>query len=208
MNADELIVKKGDPIRPAWERLIEWIRGLKVITGPNIRLNVTPQGVIATVDRVASPYGHPWKVSAGHEIHVRAGTVRNHHAVIYNDGELGRLDGRHFVDGSKEFNTDFQSAPYLQTDFNKVDEEGKFYVVVNIALDGDNQWAEDDLYAVSVTQEDHIPKHSHPLACVYLDESRRSVAEVFQIAMHNLDFKTTLTPGTEATVDRIVYFPV
>ena len=204
MNADELIVKRGDPIRPAWERLIEWIRGLKVITGPNIRLNVTPQGVIATVDRVTSPYGHPWKVSAGEVITIQPGTVRNLPAEMYSsDKQQVRLDGL-YDSGRPADNPN----PTLDIDFSKHDDEGKFYVAVTIDLD-EGEWDQDDSWAVYVDQFDHIPQNGHALACVHLNEDRTSVEEVFQIAYHNLDVSIKLaTGGYKGQVDRVLFFPV
>lgn len=63
MTLNDLRVRRGDPIQPAWQRLLKWASGTKLIAGRGVRLTVTPQGTLVTADVRSRPWDHPWKVA-------------------------------------------------------------------------------------------------------------------------------------------------
>jgi len=65
MDLRALEVKPGDPVTPAWKRLLEWAKRFRVIQTNGIRLTVTPQGTYVVADVRGSSWGHPFKVSLG-----------------------------------------------------------------------------------------------------------------------------------------------
>lgn len=202
MNLDDLIVKRGDPVLPAWRRLLEWVRGLKIIAGPGIRLNMTPQGVVATLEREVPPWQHPWKTSAGDVANIRAGTVRGITARVKDlGGKLRRLDGR---DSDGALSDD--GLPQMEVDFNLHDERGRAWLVVRLKIGEDGGLDPDDPEAVIVEQVDEIPEGAHAVALIQFDESRSTVEEVFQISHHNLDF--AVSEDQETGASRTLFFPV
>jgi|GEM_PF-4377698 len=182
LNVNELEVKPGDPVLPAWKRLLSWIRRAKVITGPGIRLSFTPQGVVATVNREETPWRHPWRVSVGTHAIVSPGTVEGIQAYMRDDitKKMLRLDER---DEDGELTGD--GPPKLKIDFKKHDDEGKFWIWLNADIDEDLKIDAANPEAVTVTQERRERTFGQPLALVYLDESRTSVINTFQISHHN-----------------------
>ncbi|NDD52830.1 hypothetical protein EBZ39_02950 [bacterium] len=58
----KLKVRPGDPVWPAWERLLNWARQFRPITSPGILLTQTPQGTYVVADVAAASWAHPFKV--------------------------------------------------------------------------------------------------------------------------------------------------
>ncbi|MCP4444923.1 MAG: hypothetical protein GY872_07480 [Roseibacillus sp.] len=202
LNVNELEVKKGDKVLPAWKKLVSWIRRSKVITGPGIRLSFTPQGVVAVVNREESPWKHPWKCSVGDTAYVRPGTVEGVVASMMDDNTktLRRLDER-----DKDGNKTDDGPPRLKINFKKHDDEGKFYIWLNAEISDSGTLDNTVEGAVTVTQERIKRKKGQPLAVVYLDESRTSVVETFQIAHHN--YKVQLQTTDTAGINRQLFLP-
>jgi hypothetical protein len=74
----KLEVRPGDPVTPAWLRLLEWAKQFRVITSEGIRLTRTPQGTYVVADVRGSSWGHPFKVSLGSgEATISTGTVED-----------------------------------------------------------------------------------------------------------------------------------
>lgn len=76
MDVRDLYVRKGDPILPAWKRLLEWARQFRLFAGRGVRLTRTPSGTYIVVDAQAAPWDHPFKVLvSGQETTILPGTV-------------------------------------------------------------------------------------------------------------------------------------
>ena len=200
LNVNELEVKPGDPVLPAWKKLVSWIRRSKVIAGPGIRLSFTKKGVIATVNREETPWRHPFKVSVGTHAIVRPGTVEGVMASMKDDltGKVRRLDERD-ADGKRSSD----GPPKLKIDFNKHDDQGRFWLYVNVKSE-DGEMNTDDPEAVTVTQERRERTFGQPIAMVYLNESRDGIINTFQITHHNLK---VLLQEQEVGLPRQIFYP-
>lgn len=201
LNINELEVKPGDPVLPAWKKLLSWIRSAKVIAGPGIRLAFTSKGVIATVNREETPWRHPWRVSVGTHAIVSPGTVDGVMARMRDDlsQKLLRLDER---DDDGKLTGD--GPPRLKIDFKKHDDEGKFWIWLNADINEDLDLDTDNPEAVTITQERRERTFGQPLALVYLDESRTSVINTFQISHHNYKL---MVQEQETGLPRRIFIP-
>lgn len=179
MNLNDLRVRRGDPIQPAWQRLLKWAAGTKLIAGRGVRLSVTPQGTLVTADVRNRPWDHPWKVAVSDKTaSIRPGLLNNLMPTIKGVA----LDGK-----------DAKAPPTLKI-AGGPDEELRSWVMLQVTMDADGRIppkAKDAITLIHVNQlEPELPVTTglQPLALLQWDESG-SVKSVFQIAHHNLNHR-------------------
>ena len=86
----DLYVRPGEPVMPAWKRLLEWSKQFRLFAGRGVRLQRTPNGTYVIADLKANPWNHPFKVRlADREATIGFGTVQD--VVPRIEGK--RLDG-------------------------------------------------------------------------------------------------------------------
>ena len=62
MNVRDLYVKKGEPVLPAWNRLLEWTKQFRLFAGRGIRFTRTPNGTFVIADQNTLSWDHPFRV--------------------------------------------------------------------------------------------------------------------------------------------------
>ena len=114
----KLRVKPGEPVLPAWERLLEWAKQFRVISGQGIRLTRTPQGTYVVADIRGSSWGHPFRVSLGSsEATISTGTVED---LVPKIGKIA---------------LDAEQAPTLKIT-GKPNKDGVSWVILGVSADG------------------------------------------------------------------------
>jgi len=78
MNLRDLQVRKGDPVLPAWNKLLQWAKQFRLLAGRGVRLTRTPNGTFIVAEQRGTPWEHPFKVNiSALEATVLLGTLNN-----------------------------------------------------------------------------------------------------------------------------------
>jgi hypothetical protein len=68
MNLRDLQVRKGDPILPAWKRLLAWAKQFRLEAGKGIRLTRTPNGTYIIAEPPPLSWEHPFKAAVSDDL--------------------------------------------------------------------------------------------------------------------------------------------
>ncbi len=76
MNVRDLYVKKGEPILPAWNRLLEWTKQFRLFAGRGIRFTRTPNGTFVIADQNTLSWDNPFRAQVSDkEAAITLGTI-------------------------------------------------------------------------------------------------------------------------------------
>lgn len=200
MNARELEVKKGDPILPAWRKLQEWARSLKLIEGPGVRFRRTPSGTYVSAEIRRSSWLHPFLVNTIGDTAatVRAGTVNN---------LVPRIRGKR-IDNLDEAGEETEPPEVKLTGPG---DELRSYIALVVLPDLKNgELDASDPEAVVIMHLERLSDVAkglgiQPLALVQWTPEG-AVRGVFQIVHHNLRFQHV--PETTKTLSRSFFWAV
>ena len=213
MNIQDIKVRKGEKIQPAWERLVRWVDSLKVVPDDGVMVRETPKGTIIKVRRKRQTYRHPFMAGASKDgATVRAGTVNGQTPYILDIATKNwrRIDNRD--DDGKKFDVE-KPTPTMKLDL-KNQEGGKFYISLRVKPNdaGTIKDPKTDLRIVQSPTADGLKDGAgyYPLALFYLNAARTDVEESFQIVHHNMRYLYQARKSTEGetTGNRHLFFPV
>lgn len=180
-SARDLQVKKGDPITPAWRRLIDWVRGKAYIrvNAPGARTREFPGRGTQVICPAENAWPFYWRVSLGAEtVRVEPGFVNGTQARI----EEVYLDGR-LVSDPNQVSPNGPPVLRVLNDGVDPDAERLTRVVVRVYTDPDLPGE-----APEVVHVQKAAKNEQVLALLRWDASGSTITRVHQVAMHNLGY--------------------
>ncbi len=193
----ELYVQPGQPVLPAWRRLLEWSKQFRLFAGRGVRLQRTPNGTYIVADLASNPWNHPFKVRlSGMEAMIGFGTVQN---------VVPRIEGKR-LDGSDDKGREGEPPSLLIT--GEPNAELRSWIIVEVRPD--LEWGEvlmGDKEAVVIRHVNDLQSPSaevgrHPLAMLIWSSNRRSVQRVRQITHFNLQHLFVLQQGATPLAPR------
>jgi len=123
----DLIVRPGEPVLPAWERLLDWAKQFRLHAGHGVRLNRTPNGTYIIADLPSPSWNHPFQVRlAEREVTVAFGTV---------NGLVPRIGGR-TIDGLDENGRETE-PPRLRIEGGP-NEDLRSWIVIDVRTGGES----------------------------------------------------------------------
>jgi hypothetical protein len=177
----ELYVRPGQPVLPAWRRLLEWAKQFRLFAGRGVRLQRTPNGTYVVADIRSNPWNHPFKVRLmDREATIGFGTVQD--VVPHIDGK--RLDGTD--DKGRE-----GEPPVLRLT-GEPDNELRSWIIVEAKVDPESGEIDpEDEEAVVVRHVRELRSSTpelgrHPLAMLVWSPNRSSIVRVRQITHFHL----------------------
>ena len=217
MTVNELKVRKGEPVRTAWNRLVKWVETLKIVPDEDIEIRVSKHGTIVRV-RDSNFFRHPFRVIAsGETVRVATGTINDVVPLMKEDkGERRRIDNRD-KDGARE---EKKSAPAMRLDFSKAGAEGRIYIALKYKTPPRDK--KETAIPPEIVQTDTAkgPVDGfgyYPLGVIRLSRDRKAIDETFQVVHHNLrctfqeknPTQEELKADPEAKpIGRYVFYPV
>ena len=165
----DLMVKPGDPVMPAWKRLLDWAKQFRLYSSNQIRLTRTPQGTYIVAEVAGAAFDHPFRVAVtSGGVIVRPGTVEDIYPRIGGAG------------------IDKTPAPQLQ--LGKPNAEGRSWVALEVTTK-DGAIDPKDKSAVVIRHASSLARTREevgiqPLAMLVWSGS--TVSEVHQIVHHSL----------------------
>ncbi|MCB1209197.1 MAG: hypothetical protein KDK97_07720 [Verrucomicrobiales bacterium] len=177
MNLRDLHVRKGDPVLPAWNKLLEWAGRFRLFAGRGVRLTRTPNGTFIVAETKGIPWDHPFKVTVSTtEATVLPGTLNNQMPTI-----SGRL-------------LDEDPVPLLKL-VGGPNRELRSWVCLDVRVDAKTGAIDQaDKGAVAITharEPDSREVGRHPLAMLIWNADRTTVRRVHQITHFNLQHRFT-----------------
>ena len=212
MNLNDLQVQPGDPIVPAWHRLLKWAKQFTLHAGAHVRLNRTPNGTTVVADLRSKQWVPRFRVRVSDKsVVVGEGTVNNLVPRI-NGVELDGLDS-----AGKEV-----PAPTLKITSGPSDAMRSWVCVqVKVDIEGGRMNPDDkDSLTVIHTRtldprsaEGGFPDNGEgiglqPLAMLVWNEGGGSVKRVFQITHHNLQHRFVRSGTGQVTAGRHFFWAV
>ena len=177
----DLYVRPGEPVMPAWQRLLEWAKQFRLFTGRGVRLLRTPNGTYVVADLRSNPWNHPFKVRlAEREATVGFGTV---------EGVVPRIGGR-TIDGLDEDGNEAE-APRLRL-AGEPNEDLRSWVVVEVKVAPEGGEIDpEDAEAVTIRHVRELKPEDakvgrHPLAMLIWASNRTTILRARQITHFNL----------------------
>lgn len=178
----EIKVRPGEPIIPAWERLVKWVASLRVIPSPDFNARLTPHGTVIRV-RKGQKFRHPFRVVAsGSMALVSEGILNDLVPTILENGKKRRIDNRDASGVLDRNNT----APRLNLDFSKASKDGRIYISIRYTLKSGEKDAEAEIVQTDSAKGPVDGRGYYALAMLFLTEDRKSIERTFQITHHNL----------------------
>jgi hypothetical protein len=201
MNTQNIKVKKGEKIQPAWERLVRWVDKLKVVPGEGFMVRETPNGTIITVVEKNQSFKHPFKVSASDlNISVGAGTVDSQSPYLFDHEEKKWLPIMNIGTGSN------RKKPIMRIDPNQVNGQ-EFFICIRVKTDefGLVIKPEEDLRIIQSASESGLGDEAsyYPIALFQMNESKTLITEFFQITHNNIRY--LYQPND--VLNRLLFFP-
>ena len=193
MNLNDLRVKRGEPIQPAWERLLKWAAGMKLISGRGVRLTVTPNGTLVAADVRSNPWDHPFKVTVSSKVAVIGNGSVNNLVPQINGAGLDGLDS----------NGKDVSPPQLKITGGP-SKDLRSWICVQAKVDAKTgRMDAKDKNALTIIHTSTLDPKSgeggfpdsgqgiglQPLAMLLWSEDRAGIKRVFQITHHNLQHR-------------------
>lgn len=178
----ELKVRSGDPIRPAWERLVRWVDSLRIIPSDDVTIRLTPHG---TVVRVATSelFRGPLRVSHGAgQVSVSPGLVNEIVPVIRENGLKRRIDNRDAAGVTEKV----KSAPRLTIDLTKASEDGRIFISIKYTRKQDTIPEEAEIVQTDSAKGPIDGLGYYPIAFLWLTQDRKDIERSFQITHHNI----------------------
>jgi|694.fasta_scaffold04470_2 hypothetical protein len=193
MSMKDLRVKPGDPVLPAWEKLLKFIERFKIIPSPGIRLTQMSDGTYITAEPPRQSFAHPFRVAVlgGNYATVDLGTVEGI-VPFAKDAERGGLK------------LDAPTPPRLRIS-EKDAKDGVSYVALRVAttmggLDPEDSEAAEVIHVGELARR----KEEEGLQPLAMLKWRSGTPEVFQIVHHNLGHYYVVK--TEARGSRHLFF--
>ena len=177
----DLYVRPGEPVMPAWQRLLEWAKQFRLYAGRGVRLNRTPNGTYVVADLKANPWNHPFKVRlAEREAAVGFGTV---------NGIVPRIGGK-TIDGLDA--TGRETEPPKLPLTGEPNEDLRSWVAVDVKLAPESEEIDpDDPDAAKISHVRDLKPESkevgrHPLAMLIWASNRTTIVRARPITHFNL----------------------
>ena len=197
----ELYVRPGEPVLPAWKRLLDWAKQFRLFAGRGVRLSRTPNGTYVVADLKANSWNHPFKVRlTEREAAVGFGTV---------DGIVPRIDGG-TIDGVGEDGRETEPPKLPIT--GEPDDDLRSWVVVEmkVAADGDEIDPEDP-EAVTIRHVRELKPNTaeigrHPLAMLIWEANGTTILRARQITHFNLRHLYVVNRGAEERPGRHLFW--
>ena len=211
MNLNDLQVRPGDAIVPAWNRLLKWAKQFTLHSGANVRLNRTPNGTTVVADLRSNQWVPRFRVRVSDmSVVVGEGTVNN---LVPRINGVG-LDG--LDSAGKEF-----PAPGLKITSGP-NEDFRSWVCVQVKVDiASGRMNPDDKESLTIIHTSTLDPRSadggfpdngegiglQPLAMLVWAEGV-SVKRVFQITHHNLQHRFVRSGTGRGTAGRHFFWAV
>lgn len=177
----ELYVRPGEPVLPAWKRLLEWAKQFRLFAGRGVRLQRTPNGTYVIADLKANPWNHPFKVRLmDREATIGFGTVQD---------VVPRIEGKR-IDGIDEKGREGDPPKLRLT--GEPNAEGRSWIVVEVRVDPKSGEIDpEDEEAVVVRHVRELRSSTseigrHPLAMLIWSTNRSSIVRARQITHFHL----------------------
>lgn len=192
MDSWKIRVREGEEVRKAWDRLVDWVESLKIVTTDDVLVRETPNGIsVKVVDSVT--FSHPFLAMASFTLAtISPGTVNNLVPVMKDSEsrDLRRLDGR---DDKGVIND--KGPPRMEIDPKKCSKDGRVFLCVRVkalvAVAGKKPELTNKDVEIVQTDSPSGPKDGngyYPIAIIHLSQDRDAVSEVFQVTHHNLQY--------------------
>jgi hypothetical protein len=177
----ELYVRPGQPVLPAWRRLLEWAKQFRLFAGRGVRLQRTPNGIYVVADLRSNPWNHPFKVRLmDREATIGFGTVQD---------VVPRIEGRR-IDGTDDKGREGE-PPVLRLT-GEPNADLRSWIVVEVKVDPESGEIDpDDEEAVVVRHVRELRSSTaelgrHPLAMLVWSPNRSSIVRARQITHFHL----------------------
>lgn len=121
MDPRTLYVKRGDPVLPAFRKLVKELAGLRLIAGRGVLLTRTSTGTVVSVRAAVTGFTGAWDVQiSGQEATIGRG---------YVNGKEPELKGVP-ISGTKE-----KGTPTLKLDVTNYDKSGRSWIAIKATVD-------------------------------------------------------------------------
>lgn len=175
MNLRDLHVRKGDPVLPAWNNLLDWAKQFRLFAGRGVRLTRTPNGTFIVAEQQSTPWDHPFKVTvSATEATVLLGTLNN---------QVPMISGKRL---------DEEVAPQLKL-AGGPNRDRRSWVCLDLRVDVKTGAIDPDDPKSVVLTHAREPESSefgrHPLAMILWDVDRSTIRRVHQITHFNLQHR-------------------
>jgi hypothetical protein len=175
MNLRDLHVRKGDPVLPAWNKLLEWAKQFRLFAGRGVRLTRTPNGTFIVAEQRGTPWDHPFKVMvSATEATVLLGTLNNVVPVIAGK----RLDE--------------ESAPMLKL-LGGPNRDMRSWICLDVRVDAKTGAIDrENPKAVIITharEPESLELGRHALAMLIWNPDRATIRRAHQITHFNLQHR-------------------
>ena len=188
MNLRDLHVKKGDPVLPAWNRLLAWAGQFRLFAGRGVRLTRTPNGTFIVVEQKSAPWDHPFKVMVGdNEATVLMGTLNN---------LVPTIAGKPL---------DAESPPRLKINGGP-NAELRSWICLDVRVDAKTGVINEKGVVIAHAREAESRESGrHPLAMLVWNTDRATVRRVHQITHFNLQHR--FIKGQAGKPSRHLFWP-
>lgn len=190
----ELYVRPGEPVMPAWKRLLEWAKQFRLFAGRGVRLQRTPNGTYVIADIRNNPWNHPFKARlADREATIGFGTVQD---------VVPRIGGER-LDGIDEKGREGE-VPTLKIE-GEPNDELRSWIVVEVKVDpesGEIDPEDKEAVVIRHVQELRSPTPEvgrHPLAMLVWAPNGTEIVRSRQITHFHLRHLFVARQGSEET---------
>lgn len=197
----QLRVRPGDPVLPAWNRLLDWAKQFRLVAGRGVRFQRTPNGTYVVADLRSNPWNHPFKVSlSDQEAAIAFGTVED---------IVPRISGKS-IDGLDEKGRQ-GVPPKLRLDGGP-NSDLRSWVAVEARVDRDSGKIEPnskDAVAIRHVRDLRASEAEvgrHPLAMLLWAADGKSVLRARQITHFNLRHFYAVEPGAKNRPGRHLFW--
>lgn len=192
INLRDLYVRPGEPVLPAWKRLLEWAKQFRLFAGRGVRLQRTPNGTYVIADLKSNPWNHPFKVRlADREAAIGFGTVQD---------VVPRIAGKR-LDGIDEKGREGE-VPILKIEEGPNDEL-RSWIVVEVRVDPESGEIDaEDEEALIIRHVDELRSSTpevgrHPLAMLVWAPNGTEIIRTRQITHFHLRHLFVAQQGSE-----------
>lgn len=177
----DLYVRPGEPVMPAWSRLLEWSKQFRLFAGRGVRLQRTPNGTYVIADLKANPWNHPFKVRfSDREATIGFGTVQD---------VVPRIEGKR-LDGMDDKGREGETPTLRLT--GEPNEELRSWIVVEVQVDpksGEIDPENEEAVTIRHVRELRASTAEvgrHPLAMLVWAPNRATIVRARQITHFHL----------------------
>lgn len=197
----DLYVRPGEPVMPAWKRLLEWARQFRLFAGRGVRLTRTPNGTYVVADLKSNPWNHPFKVRlANREATIGFGTV---------EGLVPRI-GTKTIDGLDASGKETEPPKLQLTGEPNEDLRSWVVVEVKVAAEG-GEIDPGDSEAVTIRHVRELGPEDptigrHPLAMLIWASNGTTILRARQITHFHLSHLYVVDRGAEERPGRHLFW--